>query len=170
MSRTTAPGTCSAPLLALVLVAVVYIWMSSQRLPDLVASHFDAAGHANGYMSRGAYLGVLLVMVVLLPVFLVLIPGRVLANPNARINLPNRDYWLAPERRAETIRRLLNQSAVFASLVIVFLCYVQWLVVRAHAFSPPTLDSRALMAGLVAFLVCAAVWAVGLIWRLHRSP
>ena len=152
-----------AALLALIGCAALYVWTSSRRLPDLVASHFDAAGHANGYMPRGSYLAVLLVMIMLVPVFLVIIPNRALSSPNARINLPNRQYWLAPERRAETVRRISHESSVFASLVIIFLCYVQWLVVRANALSPPTLESHALSVGLGVFLVATAIWVVGLI-------
>lgn len=153
--------------LALIACAAVFIFVSSRQLPALVASHFDAAGRVNGHMTRGLYLAVMLLVSIVVPLLLVVIPSRALARPGARINLPNRDYWLAPERREETIRFLARQMAFFACLVLIFLCYVQWLVVRANALTPPMLDSRALFAGLAAFLVCTLSWIARLIGRFR---
>jgi hypothetical protein len=169
MSRTTSSGTPPGALLALIAAAAVFIWTSSGSLPGLVASHFDADGHVNGYMPRGTYIAVLLVITVLVPLFMVIIPNRALSDPDARIHLPNRDYWLAPERRTETVRFLSRQTATFAAMVVVFLCYVQWLVVRANTLSPATLDSHALTVGLAVFLGAVALWAVRLVRRFSRA-
>lgn len=141
----------------------MFIWLTSQSLPPLVASHFDSAGRVTAYMPRGRYIALLLGIAVVVPLFLVIGPRRAFSTPGLRINLPNRDYWLAPERREETFRFLAQQTSVFAWLMVLFLCYVQWLVVRANALTPPSLNPAALVSGLLVFLVCIFLSVVRLI-------
>ena len=62
--------------------------------------------------------------------------------PAALLSLPNKRYWLAPERVAQTRAWLVDQCAGYGILLCVFLCYVHTLVVRAHASTPPHLDER----------------------------
>ena len=164
----TAPQRSTPTLtLALIACAGVFICWSSRTLPPVVAAHFDAAGRANGYLGRGLYIAILLLITVLVPLLVLIIPSRALSHPDVRINLPNRDYWLAPERRAATIGFLMRQMSMFVWLLLAFLCYAQWLVVRANALSPPTLDSRAFLDGLVVFLACTVFWSARLVRRFR---
>jgi uncharacterized membrane protein len=167
MTHPTSQRSLPAATLALIACAAVLIWLSSRNLPALVAAHFDAAGRANGYLARQPYIVILLLITVLVPLFVVTISNRAFSHPDARINLPNRDYWLAPERREATVRFLSHQMSLFAWLLVVYLCYTQWLVVRANALTPPTLDSRAFFSGLVLFLVCTLLWIVRLLRRFR---
>lgn len=152
----------------LVAGATAFVWLTSLSLPDAVASHFAADGSANGSMSRAAYVGVMLAVVIGLPTLLTLVSHVGLGAPGARINLPNRDYWLAPERRAETVSYLRLQLARFSSALLVFLCYVHWLVVRANAIRPPRLSSSWMNTALAGLAVFAIVWT-GLIVRRFRT-
>lgn len=141
--------------------------VSSRSLPALVAAHFDAAGHANGYLPRTPYIVLMLLIAVLVPLLVVIVPNRAFTHPEARVNLPNREYWLAPERRAQTLRFLSRQTSIFAWALVIFLCYAQWLVVRANALEPPMLDSRAFLIGLALFLAYTLFWAVRLVRRFR---
>jgi uncharacterized membrane protein len=165
MTERTPQRTLPAATLLLIACGAVFIWLTSQSLPPLVAAHFDSAGRTNAYMPRGRYIALLLGIAVIVPLFLVIVPRRTFSK--ARINLPNRDYWLAPERRDETFRFLARQTSVFAWLVVLFLCYVQWLVVRANALTPPSFDTAALVSGLLVFLVCTFSWLVRVIVRFR---
>src|SRR5450432_4328425 len=117
-------------LVAIYLLPGLFVWLTSGGLPSVVASHFAAGGAANGFMPRSTYIVFMLAVTVLVP-SLIALSGRLIeALPVARINLPNRDHWLAPERRAETLAALSAQSVAFAALLAAFLCFVHWLVVR----------------------------------------
>jgi uncharacterized membrane protein len=164
------PPLVPAPLLALIVCALAFVWWTGRELPELVASHFDAAGFANGRMLRGPYLALMLIITGAVPLLTVVLPTLALRSSAARINIPNRSYWLSSERRADTVRFLARQMALFAALVIVFLCYVQWLVVRANAVEPPAMNSRAFLAGLAVFLVCTFSWVLRLVQRFARRP
>jgi hypothetical protein len=150
--------------------AAAFVWLTALSLPDVVASHFGPSGDANGTMPRGAYIRFMLTFMVGLPAVLVGVTHVAMGRPGARINLPNRDYWLAPERRDQTVSYLRTQMVRFSSVLIVFLCYAHWLVVRANRVQPPHLSNPAMISGLVAFVVYAIVWTRFLVRRFRNLP
>ena len=116
--------------------AMLFVYYTSESLPELVASHFNRTGEATGFVPRAIYIQITLGIVLLPPMFLALVPRLSLRNPKARLNLPNSDYWLAPERREQTVAIIAQQCTHFAVMLLVFLCYVHWLIVRANASVP----------------------------------
>ncbi len=155
---------------ACVAAAAAFVWLTGRALPAVVASHFAASGAANGFMPRDLYLPLMLALVIVTPVLLVLLPQRMFDNPALRINVPYRDYWLAPERRPATIAFLRRQSRRFGALLTVFLCYAHWLVVRANALHPPELSSVWFNAGLAIFLLATLAWVIAMLKRFRDLP
>lgn len=160
----------SLPFLLSLAVAALFVWQTSRGLPPVVATHFGAGGEANGFMSRNFYLRFMLAFVVLLPWLVNFAFERILASPNARINLPNRDHWLADGQRQQTIEFLLRHMRFFGVMLAAFLCVVHWLVVSANTVSPPVLDNVRFGAGLGAYLLVLVVWIVVLRRRFRRPP
>jgi len=138
--------------------AVAFVWRTSNGLPALVASHFGASGMANGFMPHDFYVRFMIAFVIGMPTLTVFVTGHVLGNSNARINLPNRDYWLAPERRAETIAFLRAALIWFGVLLVTFLCYAHWLVVVANSVQPARLSESRFFGALAAFFVALLIW------------
>lgn len=153
----------------LVLAAATFVWRSSVHLPAMVASHFDAAGAANGFMLQAFYLRLMLLLVLGLPTQMVLLTWYAIGKPEARINLPNKDFWLAPERRGATIAYLRNGIVWFGIMLLALLCYMHWLVVLANAAQPPRLSSAGFIGGLLAFFIVLFIWLRRLLARFrHR--
>ena len=162
------PG--SAAFLALLGALAAFVWRSSQALPPLVASHFAASGAANSFMSRGVYAIVSILLVVGAPLFVAFLPSLLIGKGEGKLNLPNRDYWLAPERREATLSFLRAHGKWFAAALAVFLAYAHWLVVQANQHQPPALSSSALVVGLVAFFLAIATWLLVLYARFRIRP
>jgi uncharacterized membrane protein len=59
--------------LALLLFAIVFVSGTASQLPLTVASHFDAAGQPNAFMSRSGYIRFVLGLCLGLPVIVVTI-------------------------------------------------------------------------------------------------
>src|ERR1700731_830029 len=140
-TESAGPDNSLAAFVALLVGAMLFVYYTSGSLPKVMASHFAASGVPTGFLPRATYLCITTAMVLLPPIFLVFLPRRALRSPKARINVPNSDYWLAPERRAETVEIIAHQCTRFAQILLVFLCYVHWLVVRANTSVPPELSS-----------------------------
>jgi hypothetical protein len=156
------------PLALLFLLPGLFVWLTSDRLPSLVASHFAVGGVANGFMQRSTYVVFMIAVTVLVPSLIALSGRLVHVLPIDLINLPNRDHWLAPERRAATLASLSARPVAFAALLAAFLCFVHWRVVRANLLQPPRLDETPFIAGLVLFAIATAVWLALLFLRFRR--
>ena len=131
---------------------------------------FVASGVANGFMPRAHYVRFMHAFIVALPLVLAYLPALSLNSPKARINLPNREYWLAPVRRAETIKVLREHMVRVAALLVVFLSYVHWLVVRANMVVPPSLPAPWFFGGLLVFVLSVLVWAGLFIGHFRNVP
>jgi uncharacterized membrane protein len=153
---------------ALLAAALAFIWLTGLQLPELVASHFDADGIPNGHMPRNAYLAVISLVGIGLPALAAYLSRRALARPDARINLPNRDYWLAPERRAATVAHLRGGMLRVAALIALFICYLHVVVVRANLAHPVQLSNAWFLGGLMAFLAAMLSYTLALTRRYRR--
>jgi Protein of unknown function (DUF1648) len=160
----------SALFPAFVVLAAFVVWISSLSLPLAVASHFDAAGQANGFMPRAAYVWFMVGLIVALPLLIVYLPNWLLRRAGGAINLPHKTYWLAPARREETVDYLCSTSYRFGFLTVGFIAYVHLLVVRANRATPPHLDSVWFVGGLVAFVLVSLAVAIALFRRFGRVP
>ena len=65
------------------------------------------------------------------------------------INLPNRDYWLAPPQREATFRFLTAHACWLGSLMVVFIVGIHLLLIAANATQPPRLPTQPFITLLV---------------------
>lgn len=163
-------GPLVALFVILLMVAVSFVVGTSGALPERVASHFDATGLANGYMTRDGYrlfmlafsLGFPLLMVALISWLPRLVPDLT--------NIPNRAYWFAPERRETTLATLEAYALRLGCLLTVMAGGVHWLVIRANGVAPPRLENAPFLALLGAFLAALTLWIVMLLRRFRKTP
>lgn len=150
---------------ALLAFALSLVWSYGQ-LPAQVATHFNAAGQANDWMSREMHLTCMAAIGLGLPILMVGVFYAIRWLPMAIVNMPHREYWLAPERRLATSAVLLQFGLWFASFESLFFLAIHILVVQANRAQPATL-SNAVWILLVAFLAFVGVWLF-LFWRTFR--
>ena len=127
-------------------------------------------GGADGYMGKGLYTLLMLGLVVVVPAFIAASSLVVRRLPPQLVNLPNKRYWLAPERRDASLQALGSLNSRFALALAVFLCFVHWLVVQAHSAQPPRLNEAWFLSGLALFGVATLLWLVSLFRRFGRVP
>ena len=148
----------SWPLFILLLaVAAIFEIRTTPDLPPLVASHFDYANQANGFMSRDGYLRFMLIMTVGLPLGLVTLLAAMYSRA-PYLKIPNAEYWLNPARMAQTRERLTIHTVWLGCLLVTSMAYVHWMLVDANHVQPPLLSSSAFKIGAALFLGGIAVW------------
>ena|SRR5579871_3186866 len=120
-------------------------------LPDRMASHFGASGMPNGWMPKNAFL--LIYLAVLFAAFSVefLVPRSLAKKSDRSINLPNKAYWLAPERRAETFAFFDKFFAWYGCAFLLLEVCVLELAIQANFQTPPALPTGPIITLLVAF-------------------
>ena len=150
-----------------VLLAVAQAFWHHAHLPLRVATHFDAAGRPNGWMSRDANLGFQAGLALFLGALFGGIGALTRRLPDSMINLPHRDYWLAPERRAATLAWVGSMAHALGIVVVGFFIFVFQQVYAANLTGTLHLAQMPLIIGqfvLVAGLVTA------LLFRFRRPP
>jgi hypothetical protein len=155
--------------LALVACAIAQALWQHGRLPERVATHFNAAGTPNGWMTRDGetawHVGVVLFMAALFE-------GIAWAGarlPRELINLPHRDYWLAPERRAATDAWLGGMLRLLGGVLMLFFLGLFHLVYRANLDGAPlSAPATALLTG--GLLVTVGLVLAGMFVRFARPP
>jgi uncharacterized membrane protein len=154
----------------LLVVAVTLMVVYYPQLPERVASHFDGAGRANGWSSKAFFFGVQTLVLLLVTVCFAILPGRIQKLPPDKINLPNKGYWLAPERREATMASVISAITWFGCAVLVFMIAVTWLVIRVNLGLEarlPAAPMGALLAGLIA---CVILLIVRMLYIGRRPP
>lgn len=152
----------------LLVFAAVLVFSTTDPSSDYVASHFDASGRADAFMSGGVYRPFMLVFVVGFPLFIVFLLAVLPRRFPRFINIPHRDYWLLPEHREQTFRFLERHALLLGCMLILFCCVVHWQVVLANAQNPPRLANGPFLVALSAFSVAVCVWVLMLTRRFRR--
>lgn len=159
------------PLLAILATAtILFVYITSASLPGVLATHFDARGEPNAFMSRDGYRLFMTFMILFVPFMIAVLPRLIGARWPQLLNIPNRGYWLAPERRAATLVSVYSLTTLPAAATIGLMCFVHWLVMDAHKSASPQLDSRLLWAGLLLFVGFTIGWIVAFYVRFRSPP
>jgi hypothetical protein len=96
--------------------------------------------------------------------------SRSIANkPDAKLRLPNKEYWLAPERRAETFAYFDGFFAWYGCALLFVEVFAMGLAMRANFDTPPHLPAGpivSVIAGFVLFNIAAMI----AIYRRFSTP
>lgn len=156
-------------LFALLLIAVgAFIVATTGQLPERVASHFGAGNLANGWMTRGGYLVFMLVFALLLPVVVVAVVGWLPRRAPGAVNIPHRDHWMAPGRRAATLAILASHACWLGCLLALFIAGIHFAILEANAAVPPRLPADLFWTLLAGFLAAVALW-IGALYLRFRN-
>lgn len=139
------------------------------RIPDRMAIHFNAAGTADGWGPKLRFFetfGLIFNMIALLFWGLPLLLRRV---PDSMMNLPNKDYWLAPERRKQTLDRIVGQLLFFGAVTLLLLDGVLYLCLRANFADKPALSADWMWGLLIVFITINIFWIISML-RSFRLP
>jgi uncharacterized membrane protein len=153
----------------MLLFAMGYLILTASNLPSLVASHFNGAGYPTAYMTRGFYTRFVLALGVGLPVAMVALLTVVFSSAQD-MRLPNRGYWLAPERIARTRSVLIPFGVAMGSLLVAMVCYIHWLELDAHRSVPPHLSNHWMLGGLLVFFLMTIGIMVAMLGAFRLPP
>lgn len=138
-------------------------------LPDRVPTHFDAAGRPDGWSTRTGFALEMGGLSLGLAGMFALLGILVARLPTSLVNVPHREFWLAPERRTESMRAIAGHLHVLGAATQVLVLGIVLFCVRAsHRNEPvpgPDATTWGLLAGYVAFVI---LWLVSLHRRFPR--
>lgn len=140
------------------------------QLPETMASHFNATGTPNGFQSKTIFFSMVYAILLVIGAFLAFgVPALIASKPEIT-NLPNKTFWLAPERREATLAFLAAHFAWLGCAVLALGNAVVFLVIRYHLEHQPALPSSSMWTILVAFFLFVLLWMVTLLRKLSLPP
>jgi uncharacterized membrane protein len=140
------------------------------KMPQRMASHFAADGAPNGWMPREAFFLIMLLVTASSAVITFFAPWQIAGKSNARINLPNREYWLAPERRDATMRIIATMMAWFGCGLLFVLISGTYLALQANLAADHQFNSAAMLVVLGVFLLGLLSLIARFVRRFQRVP
>ncbi|HKW55868.1 MAG TPA: hypothetical protein VJN42_00805 [Candidatus Acidoferrum sp.] len=153
----------------LLFAGLLYFSQVYAKLPEVIFSHFNAEGVPNGRMLKSTFFWPFPLAALLVAVIMFLAPKLMAILPASMINLPNKDYWLAPERRAETVRYMEAAMAWFGCAFFALLMFALYLAIQVNLVRGGRFDSTSLVVALVAFFVYAIFFLVRVMRHFGRT-
>lgn len=139
-------------------------------LPERIASHFAYDGTPNGWQTKDDFFMVLFVVIATSAFVAFFLPLLMSIMPDALINLPNKQYWLAPERRAETHRFLGAQMGWFGCGPLFVLLYATWQAIKVNLPHAEHFNSQGMIEVLIGFVILAALLTVHMVRHFFALP
>jgi len=148
-----------ALLVLLLLGGVVHMAIYYPVLPAKMASHFDGAGRPNDWMAKGVFMAVYAGLIFGLAGIMILTALLIPKMPRFLVNLPHKEYRLAPQRRRQTLGCLPRSMFWFTDATLAFLIAVMQLTFHANLQPQPAL-------GATFWVVTGAYTAVIVVWAI----
>lgn len=137
------------------------------RLPARVASHFGPDGRPDGWSSKETLVASYAATAYGMGGIMALIGLSMRWMPPWMVNLPNKKYWFAPERRRETSDTICGFLLWLTAATVLFLMGVMHCVFVANLCNKPELGPGFPWL-LGAYLSLVAVWSIWLLWRFRK--
>lgn len=155
----------------LMLVLGVLHWAQVYpQLPERMASHFMANGTPNGWMPKEAFFLLSCVVVGMSALVAFLAPRLVASRPAEKINLPHREYWLAPERREDTMSFLRAQMVWFGCGIQFVLLYGTSQAINANLPTVGYFDAKGMWYVVAGSLLLTVVWIIHFLRHFYYVP
>jgi hypothetical protein len=154
----------------LAVIAPVCFWSTNAKLPDVIVSHFDARGVANGRQPKFLFLAFFAGSVAIAAFLTFGIPAFFSKMPTVIINLPNKEYWLAPERRAETLAFLNGNFAWFSCAALLPAAIAVNIAIGRNLHPQAQSDSVLFSYVFAGFLGFAASSSIRMLTRFSHLP
>jgi uncharacterized membrane protein len=167
MSDWRLPAVIFIFLLALGVLQCAHVY---PQLPERVASHFTADGRPNGWQPKQDFFLVPAIVVGVTVLISFLLPVVLAQLPPEMINLPNKRYWLAEERRKETSRYITAHMAWFGCGLLFVVLYAVSQAVNANLPDRGDFNPQGLLLVIGAFITYAVLVLGHLMVHFYKIP
>jgi uncharacterized membrane protein len=155
---------------ALAVYAAIHFSSYYQRLPEVVASHFNTHGEPNGWQPKPAFFAVFVGTLVIAAILTFAVPLIIEALPPQLINLPNKNRWLSPEFRAATLDFLSSWFAWFGCAVLVLIILTFNYALQANLDPAHRPDPTRFWYILAGFGIFTLIWMIRFLRKFARPP
>lgn len=144
---------------------VLAIVCAHYLLPARTALHFNAQGRVDRWGTHVEFIVINLFLVIATYYAIEYGAKLALKFPKFLISLPNKDYWLSPEKRPLAEQKLTDYLRYFGMFNVLYQTIILGLIVVAHQHTPVRLNAPMMAVLTLVFLLITGFWCV----RLYRA-
>lgn len=147
----------------LIVLTMVYLAQTGYfypQLPAQIASHFNFRGEADGWMPKENFLVFQIFLLVFILGTTSLVSAFFNKLPDSLINIPNKSYWLAPERRCESLSKMAGVTDNLRIALLLLFLGINYFAFQANLSGGNLSDGVWLV--LSVFLSYTVYWTIGL--------
>ena len=137
------------------------------RLPAQIAHHFDTSGQPDVWGSKIQFLIIYLATIAVIAATFLGFGLALSKIPNSLISLPNKEYWLTPERRQQTLGYLLPRFFWLGSLALLLILDIFHQTVLLHLGKATKLSHFGLSIGI--YLVITFAWCITIYKKFSKK-
>lgn len=152
-------------IVAVAAAAVIDFQSLYPQLPARIASHFNAQGVADGWMTKSQFETTSIEGIFIVGLFVVLLPVIIWYSPASIMNLPHREYWLAPERAKIARLMIIERMLWFLAATIMLVASIEHGVLKANLPPGGRLECWPPLGGYLAFM---AIWIGEMYWAFRK--
>lgn len=154
-------------LISVCILQFVYYW---PLMPEPMASHFDGSGNPNGWSSRRAFFCLYAGLTVMVIFMFRILPSLLRWFPDSLISLPNREYWLASERRQVAFSLITDRLLLFGNGTLIFFVTIAQLVFLANLKNMLRISADAMWCLVIIYVIFTLAWTINIIHRFKTIP
>ena len=139
----------------LILLGLGQLAWHISTLPDQIATHFNAAGEPDGFSSKSSFALLQIGLLLGMPILLIGTGKLSQLAPESMVNIPHKEYWLHPDRRAATMSFVETMLAWITVGTQAFLMIIVQLTYQANM--------QQTQLAMIPFAACLIVYLVAII-------
>ena len=156
-------------LITLLVVAVAQVAHYYPQLPGKVATHFGGSGQPDGSSPKNTFVLMNTILFGSLSLLFIAIAWLIPKLPASLINIPHKEYWLAPERKQQTLQSFGAQVLWLNNATMAFLLLLFNLIIRKNLSGAPRLGAVFWIL-FASYMIFVIVWAVVMYLRYLNLP
>jgi len=155
--------------LGVCLLCIAQIFFCYLLLPERVASHFGISGKPDGWSSKTSFIMAQSIITGIVAVLFPVIAFGLSKIPVSLINLPNKDYWLSPERKQASCAFFEGYFLWFGTATLLLLLDIFSKILLVGTGAAEGLGHP--LQSLAAYIVFVVIWIAGLYLKFgKRTP
>jgi len=154
-------------VLLMCIIETMRLWYVA---PAQMASHFNVQGNPDAFTTKLQFFSFELQTLLIVIGLGVLTQIFVAITPVEWVHLPNRAYWIAPERRKQTIGMLGSFAALLFGFILLTIQAGFELAISANLHQPVHFDGQAMLMVIAGFVVIAILMLLWLTVSFSIPP